>query len=272
MRWLTLLSILGSALLGSAQVQSGTVLYADFSQNQLVIAADSRTTGSGGDHFDTECKIHAFGRRFVFAMDGVVKSLNQWDAQSVAREAWKRESQLTSDPETLISRVPDDWVTEMEKLYADRDAISQSQRLIAGTPVLANAIFATVDKVGKVKVRVLDVSYAIDLTGKILMNHDSYFAPDGATLLGGHSEVIKEFLGGSSPRAVDYMRWFRARIATEDSNMQRADLASKFVELSILLNPHNETLAFPIDVVRLTGAEGVHWVWRKENCLAVPRV
>jgi hypothetical protein len=266
MRWLTLLPILGSAVLGWAQVQSGTVLYADFSQNQLVIAADSRTTGSGGDHIDTECKIHAFGPRFVFAMAGVVKSLNQWDAQSVAREAWKRESQVTSDPETLISRVPDDWIAEMEKLYADRDAISQSQRLIAGNPVLANAIFATVDKLGKVKVRMVDISFAIDFTGKILMNHDSHFAPDGATLYGGHAEVITEFLRGTSPRAADFMKWFRARISTEDSNMQRADLASKFVELSILLNPHNETLAFPIDVVRLTGTEGVRWVWRKENC------
>jgi hypothetical protein len=225
MRWLTLLPILGSALLGWAQVQSGTVLFGDFSQNQLVIAADSRSTGAGGDHFDTECKIHAFGNRFVFAMAGVVKSLNQWDAQDVARQAWKRQSQLTSDPETLISRVPDDWIAKMEKLYDDRDAISQSQRLISGTPVLANAIFATVDKLGKVKVRVVNIWYGFDFTGKILINHNSYFAPDGATLLGGHTEVIIEFLRGSSPMAVDYMKWFKARISTEDSNMQRADLA-----------------------------------------------
>lgn len=266
MRWLTLLPILGSALFGSAQVQSGTVLYADLSQNQLVIAADSRTTSTGGDHIDTECKIHAFGNRFVFAMAGVVKSLNQWDAQDVAREAWKRESQLTSDPETLLSWVPDDWITEMEKLYGDGEWIPASQKLLGGNPVLANAIFATVDKLGQVKVRVVDIWYTVDFTRRIFMQHRSYFAPDGATLFGGHAEVITEFLTGASPRAVDYMKWFKARISTEDYNTQRAESASKFIELSILLNPHNETLAFPIDVVRLTGAEGVRWVWRKNNC------
>ena len=271
MKWSIVLVWLFAQLAWS-QVQSGSVVFIDFSETEVTIGADSRTTAGNGVHNDNECKISAFGSKFVFAMAGMVKRDDaHWNAHAIAREVWKKESKIDSHSARLMPRVADGWIAAMEPLYGDPEVIRQFRpRVSPGSePVIANALFAATDGTGNIVVRGVNIDLDLplfDSTGKIHIIHDDFDLPANSHAGMGHDEIVDEFRHETSPRAKDYMRWFSGRIANEDISRQRAELASKFIELSILLHPKSSELGFPIDVLQLMRTTGVHWVWRKPNC------
>jgi hypothetical protein len=109
-------------------------------------------------------------------------------------------------------------------------------------------------------------SALFDSTSQIRITDRSGTVPEGFSGGTGYAEVVLEFMNRTSPRAKDYMNWFMTRIAKMPPSKQTAELASKFIELSILLHPKNSELAFPVDVVQLKGGGSVDWVWVKPNC------
>jgi hypothetical protein len=268
---LSVLFIVLLAELAWPQVEAGTVLYSNISQNELTVAADSRTVFDIGKYEDTECKISAFGSQFVFAMAGIARrdseNVIQWDAHSVARGIWKREAKI--DPaDNLVTRVADDWVVEMAKLYSD-PWVAQvvSKRNADGT--FANALFAATGKSGKLTVEAIDIGFdrpLFNLTHEIRVTHDSVVMREGDSVFGGYDRTANEFARESTQRARDYMNWFKTRISGMGRSTQRAELASKFVELSILLDADNSELGFPVDVLQLRGGGTVRWRWVKPNC------
>jgi hypothetical protein len=134
--------------------------------------------------------------------------------------------------------------------------------------VVANAFFAAVDEAGKISVKVINIDFDLQLFDSasiVKMLHETIDIRADHSFAVGLDEIEQEFRSTTTQRAKDYMAWFKRRIATFPRDQQNAELASKYVELSILLHPRNSELAFPVDVLQLR-ADGAHWVWLKSSC------
>ena len=250
-----------------SQIQSGTVVYFNLAQDELTIAADSRLNIGTGGHDDTECKISAFGSKFVFSMAGAAR-VGPWSGHAVAREVWEKESKVGPDS-TLVSRTLAGWVKEVAPIYEAHIAEFRKRVGAGADPVIANAAFAGVDREGKITVKIVDIDFDLQLfdsTGKAVIVPQIHDIPVNSSSSIGLDEVAIEFRSQTTERAQDYMAWFKRRISTLPRDQQNAELASKYVELSILLHPRKTELAFPIDVLQLRSNGPVKWFWKKPNC------
>ena len=267
--FLTLLVLSGK--MAWPQVETGSVLYVDFSQDEVTIAADSRmTVPTTGGHDDTECKISAFGDKFVFAMAGAVKFSgdNGWDAHVIARRIWQSEI-AENDAAKLVISVSDKWVAEMENIYRKPDVIRQLRKHVSDSGVIANATFAASDKSGNLIARAVNIWFDLplfDSKGTISVSHEGEYLAVGKSIGAGLDEIIDEFQERSSTRAREYIQWFAPQLSGMSPSQRHAAIASKFIELSILLHPRNAELGFPIDILQLVRTTGVRWVLRKPNC------
>jgi hypothetical protein len=253
------------------QIKSGTiVVYYPF-HDELTVAADSRQV-SDHEHDDTSCKIATFGPQFVFAVSGTAGRGSdagaKWNAYSIARNVWERESKIESpNPFDLITRVADGWIAAMEPLYGDPFVVQDARK--QNSSLIASALLATTNKSGLLAIQLVNIRFDLNLfdsTGKVRITHDSQPADPNIPGGIGFGKIALEFGDQTTPRAKEYMKWF----ATRTSNMTRSDklaeLTSKLVELSILLQPDDANLAFPIDVLQLKGGSSVKWRWVKPNC------
>jgi len=256
-----------------AQVHSGTVFFVDFSQNEITIAADSRITDSTGKQLDTECKVSAFGNQFVFVMAGISSNPGLWNAHDIARESWKTESKAGQSAQETASAVSQHWLTKVEEKYNDPEIIKEAREYNpSGEPALANAVFAAIDQSGGIALISANILYdrnLYDSTRQIRIWDTPpkiYKAP--RSVYGGLSQIAQEFVAMKTQRSKSYMSWFLPRIANQGFSQQRAAIATKLVELSILLHPKNSSLDFPIDVLQLDTSKGVRWIEKKDKCPA----
>src|ERR1700676_2408288 len=245
------------------QIKTGTVMYADFSQDEITISADSRMNiPETGGHDDTECKISAFGDKFAFAMAGAVKSSGEsgWNGHTIARKIWQSESTKT-DAAKLVISVSDRWVTAMEDVYRAPEVIRKLRKHMPDSGTIANGIFIATDTSGNLIVRAMNIWLDLplfDLTGFVHLLHSGDFLSVGHSLGAGLDEVVDEFQEQSSARAKEYIEWFRTQLASMTPSQRRATVATKFIELSTLLHPRNSEMGFPIDVLQLRKTTGIH--------------
>jgi hypothetical protein len=257
-----------------SQIKSGTVLFFDFSQDQITLAADSRGVNNIGGHVDTDCKISALGSKFVFGMAGYVSrdsgdENKTWNAHRIARDIWRRDSERFPN-DTLLPHVAEDWVQTMELVYKDPKIIGYARSRPSSDPVLANALFVAVDDSGRLRAELVDIAFDLrlfDSSGEVQLEHDITEMHVGEQVMGGFTDTAAEFSRQTTDRAKAYMAWFQKRIAGLPIGEQRAEITSKYVELSILLDSNSDQLGFPVDVLQVDNT-GVHWIWRKPNCPA----
>jgi len=220
-------------------------------------------------HNDTECKISAFGDKFVFVMAGLVKGPG-WDAHAVAREVWQNESKSIPDATQIVQSVSQEWAKRMEEIYKRPEVISgirdhaTREQVLTNTVVLTNAVFSATDKTGALVVHGMNITYSLDILGTV--SHDEIDVQPNSWISGGRDEIINEFLNRTSLRADQYMAEFVEQIRSLPPSDRRAALASKLLEWSIQLHPNNSELAFPIDVLQLRRTTGVHWISLKPSC------
>jgi hypothetical protein len=272
MKWIITAIFVGTVQMAWPQIQTGTSIVYNFSQSQFTIAADSRgVSAETGGHDNTQCKISAFGSKFVFSASGIVKKIDHWNAYTVARGIWQKE--LTGgqiDANKITAAVAEKWVTAMEGIYINDNIVSfrRKQMLPGEEPIIASAIFVATDKSGKIVGHVVDINFDLPLfdstgTTRFVSRSDPINGPWGSL---GLTEVFLEFGKRTTMRASEYMEWFMPQISTLNHSSQGIKLASKFVELTILLHPRNGEVGFPIDIMQFNGGTGVNWFTRKSKC------
>jgi hypothetical protein len=83
--------VLFSSLSASAQPESGSLIILNSSNDEIAVAADSRSISAAGQ-FDNRCKITTLGNRIIFAASGITAMTPidgrpvYWDAHSIARD------------------------------------------------------------------------------------------------------------------------------------------------------------------------------------------
>lgn len=277
-RWIFLLALLVLCWQTAwPQVKAGTVIFVDFAKDEITVASDSRTILPEIEgHDDTECKISAFGDKFIFALAGMAKKNDPggWNGHLIARKIWESESASKTDAAELVLSVSEKWTIAMDEIYGNPEIVRTKRHYQPDNAIFANSFFAATDKTGKLVVRGVDISFDLplfDSTGKIRLIHTPNAVREGGSGSAGHDEIIGEFMSQSTPRAAEFMRWWVPQISTFSRSAKRAAVASKLIELSILLHAHQEELGFPIDVVQLRPRAGVHWVSNNKNCPDIPK-
>jgi hypothetical protein len=234
----------------------------------VTIAADSRTTRiPDGARFDTECKISAFGNQFVFALVGIAKG-EQWNAHTVARETWRALSKLEPDPIKLIPLVAAKWAAQMEDIYKAPNVIRHVRQQPGTDGTIGSAVFAATNNTGNLAMYGENIGFDVglfDSTGSIRLRSAGKPVSSDSHAAMGLDEIANEFFDKTSVRATDYMNWFSTQLPTTPER-RIAAISSKMVELTILLDPRDKELGFPIDLLQLRPKTGVRWNAVKKNC------
>jgi hypothetical protein len=82
----------------------------------------------------------------------------------------------------------------------------------------------------------------------------------------GRTDVIEEFLGLRSIRAVAAARNFRVNNQSLSSSDEHAALVKFLISRAIDLDPHRNELGPPVDVIQLEAFAGIKVRWLKPGC------
>jgi hypothetical protein len=269
MKWILILPWLLAQLTGpQAKIGTGTATFLIYSPGIITIAADSRTTLFIGAPNDTECKISAFGNNYAFAMAGITFQYDGQTPHDIANQVWEANLNET-DATKLVLAVAEKWTKRMEELYGPLETSVFRKIRSFGGEMLTTAYFIATNKAGQMAAASSEIKFdgkVFDLTSKVQITHDIEAVQPYQWYSAGLREITDEHMKQTSDRAREYMTAFMAQIIVLPPSERDAKLAAELIKLSILLHPHKEMLAFPIDVLQLKRSIGVNWVSVKPNC------
>jgi len=271
------LFFLFASLNAIAQTQSGTLIVLNASQDEIVVAADSRSY-SAVAQFDDRCKITALGNQLIFAASGDTgygptngRPL-YWDSHTIAKKIFLRLSQKRAT-QPMPLRIAQAWGKEIkDRIQADfkRDGPEGVLFGVEGN-TLTSAVFAGFYESAPLIV-IAEVTYNTSAEGHVEINFaitNVFRKPKTVQI--GRVDIANEFFAGKTPRSIQWRRELAlAEPPDSDTVAVRAIYA---VRLSIdnypLVNIGGKMLAAtggPIDAVRLRMGNSIDWIQRKANC------
>jgi len=273
------LAILGAIFLccctAHAQIESGTVIVLQFTQDEFVIAADSRGSFSNGSPEDTYCKIAAFDRQFVVGVDGAAAYIPgdadvfrpSWNAVEEAKRVARIYGPgLPLGPGATVSAIADLWATNLQNdwrslyaIYPDR-VINQAKK---GEGILTNGFFAFAQN-GDIALTMRSITFG---DRGIQISTTSLLYCGVQPCASGKIDVTMEFIKLTSDRAREEKKHFTVSpsvLARASFEMARA---VRLVDLTITYDP-TQTVGGPVDGLELFKDGSIRWFSRKDNCPA----
>jgi hypothetical protein len=255
------------SLTALAQVKAGTFIALRSSNDEIVVAGDSRNI-IGGKEFDDSCKVRAFGGELIFAVAGIGGAIHStvgrsWDSRTIARSLFLRLSrEPANDP--LAIRLASAWgnkVKEKLKVEAarDKDVVAGKK---PGSDLTSGLFVSFYNKAPLIVIGA--VTYSIDLRGAV----DTRFAiqniyREPQTVMLGETDVAAEL--GSHVQ-----QWEQALPFSVDPIATWAIAAVKFgIDHSPLIVSNGRTvrsIGGPVDAARLTPENGIRWIQIKPSC------
>lgn len=258
-----------------AQIESGTIIVLNSSQNEIAVAADSRSHNAT-TYVDNRCKISALGNELIFAASGKTGygQLNGtrlvWDAHAIAHEKFRQLDRKHT--KTLPLKLATSWGNEVKKKL-QTDLINDRAETISGAngDRLTAAIFAAFNSNG-ISIITGQVTYRFRDNGKPVTAFtitNKIERPIAVFI--GDAEIADEFNANATSRAAQWRD--EANIEATKAQDSVAFLAIKIVGLSIEFQPVKiingnmmHTIGGPIDALRLIHGQGIEWIQRKANC------
>jgi hypothetical protein len=272
-----ILAISFSAL---AQIQHGSIGVVYLTDDEVVMAADSRGT-IGGSHFDDQCKINALDGKILFVSTGnVVTYSNQvanplgsvpsWNNYAEVRASYERIIQQFSTAATHMTDIAIDYASDLRSKWAgaaiyNRAFVSNAAAVQGGNRLTA-AFFAGYDGSGKARVaQVLITFNERDLLNPVGMEVGLITCPVQNFCAIGRPEIVAEFLQTSTDRAMVDTKLWRPPSTTlwDDIDLERT---VHLVELTIRYQ--GDDVGGEIDAVELDRGNDARWYRRKDNCPA----
>jgi hypothetical protein len=275
MKFIFVLIFSGTWLNAFGQIEAGTFIALNSSQDEIVIAGDSRSTDRSSK-FDDRCKITALGHHLVFAASGFTAASSShggpsaWDAHTIVRNIFlklSRESDSSALP--LPVRLADAWGIESQRKLEltfnwDRKALANAE----GNE-LSESVFAWFDR-GKPFILTGRMKYDIGPDGHVYVSFDKKRPTEGST-----SVMLGD---GNMKRELDRQRSRRSRRWMKALPVSRDPLATKTIgEVQFAIDHSRKILVGgksiaviggPIDALRLTQDQGINWLKRKQGCPA----
>ena len=273
---LSVLFFILSAYLADAQMLSGTVVVGTFTQEDLVLAADSRmVTIVGGkilSHVDDDCKISAVNGKIIFASSGwtIYDGSFGIEGFDLKTEGQTLASKANIRSEADLRALADAWASRANTLM--NGLAFHNLQAWKDNPYhfgeIADAIFVSRDASGTIMASIARIlsdpstTSAPSISSQILVERNDPEHPNVTITLGEGEFLMQQIATGQSlsPRldADVQHRLLFARTVTE---MTSATLA--FAQLAEQRSP--EMVGGPIDQIHL-GPKGIEWLSRKKNC------
>jgi hypothetical protein len=263
----------------------GTTLVLSYSQDEIILAADSRGVQLVGHYtfiFDNICKIGILGNRAMFAVagfDGVcaLGGTSCWDSgHDLARDLFKK---LDRSDSNIAEELADEWAESMAEVMVRFYRIpSHWDRPADPSIPVTTAFFASVDEHGVMQAANAQIfrddpiieptSIRVETTSK--PRNDP---PKGVWHLltgGSGGNTAFEFAVGATSRAIEERKGWPVLVEMQvGSAAQMEENAVRLVDLSIQFFPVRKgkpsEVASPVDAARLTSS-GVSWIQHKTNC------
>ena len=272
-------TICGLLLSAFPQVRDGSVGVVYYSDDKLVMAADSRgTTTDGIVPTNTECKVAAFNNKLVFVSTGAVEYgrneririipdiVQPWSNVDEARNAFSSAT-LTSN---LVYNTALRWGNAVAghwnflHLFNPDKVRAAVARNGALTGSLTVALFGGIDGDGRLRLVETTVDFndfalvPITATTKPVSCIQSWCAI-------GAIEIVLDFLNQTSDQAKQEMiQWGRQQWPAGDAELLKA---IRLVDLTIAYHIGDD-VGPPIDALELRRDGSFRWFARKDNCPA----
>jgi hypothetical protein len=267
----TVLCVLILKLNAFGQVKpGGTIIIINASQQEVVIAADSRTSGAHS-YSDGNCKISTFGNKVIVSISGRsgerhVSDSRFWDAFTIAREQFKRIT-LKGAAKNLPLDLAKAWGVAIKKEIGKM--LSRDHTLLSGLDhnAIMSAVFA-----GFVNTRRVVVTEAVtyedrgNLPPRIIVSEPHVLAEDEFPHWMGRHEIIDQLDGHNawSNQVIAIMKISPDPIAAEAIEKVRLTIdhlpPTRVTDAGV---PFSE-VGYPISAIRLTSS-GAEWI-QQGNC------
>jgi len=249
---------------------NGTIIVVNASQNELVIAADSRENGTHS-YDDRDCKISTFGDKFVFVASGRVGLRNHpssafWDSHAIAKKEFSRLIRKSTANNLTATVLVTAWGMATKEEIEKRIAHPRAP-LLAGLDgnVVVQGLFGRIGKDGHSDIALAKIRYELVGNKALIELADPHeFGLDEFPYFLGRGEAIAN---ASNTQKRDVQT--KALV----SNDPTATLAIEMVRFTIDYLPPDHTdsngrpfsvVGYPISAVKLT-SKGVEWV-EEGNC------
>jgi len=261
---MAMLFVVVNAAHAQINASSGTVIVFEITDDEVVIAADSRGTTKVNTPEDTQCKIAAFkSHRAVFAVTGaaiVVMDKLGWDAISDAKQSFiiGNTALSTENVRTHLIAVGKTWAQKavtawgrMLSLYPDTTRkIANERGGDLATGIFGVVLGGQIDLIG-VKLRLSgdQISTQPSDLRSLCFNHPCAW---------GHAETEDRYVRSGK----DYMT------ASAEMLKQCGDPLLRVVRLAELSITEDKSgaLGGPIDALSLHKDGTIHWYKKKCNC------
>ncbi|MBI3895783.1 MAG: hypothetical protein HY313_07605 [Acidobacteria bacterium] len=261
-----------------SQIKRGTVGVIYFTDDKIVMAADSRGSGRSDETLDDkQCKVTALGKQIVFISAGFSGYQNvgtrdlvpTWSNSGEAHSVYGQLRAGSGEP-LFIYMLASEWARRIVG-YLNLIYRAQPQTLISASEagVLTSALFGGL--AGNDRLIILYTRITIDPTKLPAISFDAP-RPAGPPLCApwcilGKGAVATEYLETISPRAMQESAQWREDSKRFSLGDRDALLAIRLVDLTLAYEK-NQGVGGPIDALELTPGKGVSWIQRKDSCPA----
>jgi len=267
--------LLSPLYLAHAEVQSGTVIVVYFSQDKLIMAADSRSGFTDRANSDEICKIIAPNHKFLFAVAGIAAATDKtnsfltWDGQDEARRAYDKTIGAFSEaPPDLIERIATSWGQTIQqnivRLYFS-DIATFKSRLKQPKGMLSLGVFGGRNPNGSLRLITAEIDYDESFLPPIRLTVTTQSCVENVNICAfGEVSVPAEYVNLVSDRAKKERAGWDPSPAfpKEDWDILRV---IRLVDLTIAFDKTGR-VGGGIDAAQISQDGTLRWYQRKENC------
>jgi hypothetical protein len=270
--------------LAVAEVNHGTLAVIYYTQDKIIVAADSRAIVGQAPPDDTQCKLSALDGKFLFVSAGlrgyvpnpVSDPVPKWSNQDLARIAYDnfRGFPAANVLESVASKCTELELANLDSMYFHHPRfILEAAKM--GRGKITAAIFGGIDE-GALKLFLVQISFDITRKPSIGVSINSYIkCPEktGNFCTIGDSDIVREFLNKTSERARYESKTWKPdpKVTPQDRDIVRT---MRLVELTILHQKERalpwgksaKVVGGPIDAVELDRFGPPRWYRQKKNC------
>jgi hypothetical protein len=273
-----IIPLLGIIYPANAQIEHGSVGIIYYTNEKIVIAADSRGVKSRGSQKasqdDTVCKIFAPDGKIVFVATGNVNytsagqndPVRPWMSSVEVRRAYHNIVAHYGTPRGHVQEIAREWGRIMQEHFAMLYAAQPTHTASLADPqtgIITAGIFGGFAADGRLGLFVARVVINPSSPTPVSSMADPVHCPNYNFCAMGRAETFTEFVKVISERAREEKRtWVPASPFLADRDILQA---KRFVELTIKYSQEGD-VGGPVDAVELRKDGSLHWNGRKQNC------
>jgi len=249
----------------------GSILATKFSDERLIMAADSKAIDNNGHRIDDcECKIHIIGKSLIFVTGGRehvdINNKTFLDATDIAVSV--RRSNSTAS----IEKVATLWEQRMEMALEKLGKISR-QILLGGLgkdQAVAVGVFAGTESDGRISLCMSEIGYDIVGGNVVLKTHLQMIEPPSIGSFFTHGAAFfNEFVIGKTQRARDW----QIRLKQEIDSKHIVDYDPYFLIAGVQAAiewANDEAIGGEVDALILHKGGKIEWLQKKKHCYHEP--